>query len=56
MITIMKTYNRPMLQVVSIKKNDIVTASPFSYDNAWDGKGTLLAPGQRGLDDYYEEY
>ncbi len=28
----MKKYENPMLQVVSIKKNDIVTASPLGFD------------------------
>ena len=54
----MKTYNSPMLQVVSIKKNDIVTASENmtvqgNYDS---GTITIAAPGMRGLDDYYEGY
>ena len=32
MIMIMKTYNSPMLQVVSIKRNDIVCGSPVTMD------------------------
>lgn len=28
----MKTYNSPMLQVVSIKRNDIVCGSPVTMD------------------------
>ena len=34
----MKTYVNPMLQIVSIKKNDIVTASETLYiGNAYSG-------------------
>ena len=54
----MKTYNSPMLQVVSIKKNNIIATSTVSiYSTEYDkDKGSILAPGQRGLDDYYEGY
>lgn len=58
----MKTYNSPMLQVVGINKNDIVTASDPNvalsntpYTGPSDGSG-FSAPGQRGLDDWYEGY
>ena len=57
MIAIMKTYNSPMLQVVSIKRSDIVTASDQYGSNGTYGVGVnLAAPGMRGLDDYYEGY
>lgn len=54
----MKTYNSPMLQVVSIKKNDIVTSSEgaLNVHLTTDHSGTIYAPGQRGLDDWYEGY
>ena len=54
----MKTYYSPMLQVVSIKNNDIVTES-LPYDtNAEYGlnTGEILAPGRRNVFDYYEGY
>ena len=50
-----KKYNSPMLQVISIKKNNIVTASQFSVtDNLYEG--VVKAPGQRGLDDWDAGY
>lgn len=52
-----KKYNSPMLQVVSIKNNDIVTASGDPILSATDySGGTILAPGQRGLDDWDAGY
>ncbi len=51
----MKTYNSPMLQFVSIKENDIVTGSPI-LNGTYNGSAEILAPGQRGLDDWYEGY
>ena len=58
----MKTYKSPMLQVVSIKNNDIVTASDpnvtlsnTQYSGLTDGSG-FSAPGQRGVFDWYEGY
>lgn len=58
MITIMtKKYNSPMLQVVSIKNNDIVTASNDALNvNNEVYSGTVFAPGQRGLDDWDAGY
>ena len=54
---IMKKYENPMLQVVSIKNNDILTNSPMSMRGNYDSNTvTIAAPGQRGLDDYYEGY
>ena len=49
----MKTYNSPMLHVVGINNNDIITMSTY---NVYDPTKPTLAPGQRGLDDYYEGY
>ena len=54
-----KKYNTPMLQVVSIKNNDIVCSSPQNIQfgsNFGGDNSTILAPGQRGLDDWYEGY
>ena len=58
MITIMtKIYNSPMLQVVSIKKNDIVTGSgPFGSNGEYGNGVHIAAPGQRGIDEWYEGY
>ena len=42
----MKKYENPMLQVVSIKKSDIIVTSPNSTnDNFYEGKPTL-SPGR----------
>ena len=54
----MKKYENPMLQIVSIKKNDIVTASDGTvnvYLNTGH-TGSVYAPGQRGLDDWDAGY
>ena len=49
-----KKYENPMLQVVSIKKNDIITDSLPVDPNA---SNTIdRAPGQRGLDDWDAGY
>ena len=54
----MKTYNSPMLQVVSIKRSDIVTASgdqPMSMHGNYDsGTTTIAAPGMRDFEWYGE--
>ena len=50
-----KKYNSPMLQVVSISKNDIVTASNPKLGGDYSGQ-SILAPGQRGLDDWDAGY
>ena len=58
MITIMtKKYNSPMLQVVSIKKNDILTTSTLTmYNTEYDSnKGSILSAGRR-FDEWYEGY
>ena len=60
MFTIMKkTYVNPMLQVVSIKKSDIVTASPMNiYDDVTiDNPNSILAPDRYyRFGSYYEGY
>ena len=57
MITIMsKKYNSPMLQIVSIKKSDIVTASLPQDSSETLGTNEILAPGQRGFDDWDAGY
>jgi hypothetical protein len=44
MITIMKKYENPMLQIVSIKQRDIVTASPTALEMGPDlNIGTIEA-------------
>ena len=52
----MKTYNSPMLQVVSMKHSDIVTTSPFGSNGEYSGSVNIAAPGQRGFDSWYEGY
>ena len=48
MITIMsKKYNSPMLQIVSIKKSDIVTASLPQDSSETLGTNEFLVPVQR---------
>ena len=54
-----KKYNSPMLQIVSIKSNDILTNSPvpMSVQGNYDSNTiTIAAPGQRGLDDWDAGY
>ena len=53
----MKTYNNPMLQVVGINKSDIIATSNPGLKGEYKGTASgVLAPGQRGLDDWYEGY
>ncbi len=55
MITIMKTYNSPMLKVISIKRGDIVsTSGPYESNGEYGAGVNLAAPGQRGLFDPYD--
>ena len=59
MIMIMtKKYNSPMLQVVSIKKSDIVTASEtLSIGNNYNGSSSIEAAGRRNVfEEWYEGY
>ena len=54
----MKKYENPMLKTVSINRNDIITGSndpQVSLGGSYNG-GLISAPGQRGLDDWYEGY
>ena len=51
-----KKYNSPMLQIVGISKSDIIVTSPGSTNDEYHALWETLAPGQRGLDDYYEGY
>ena len=51
----MKKYENPMLQVVSINKKDIIATSDRIM-NIEGTSGTYLAPGQRGIDSWYEGY
>ena len=53
-----KKYNSPMLQVVSIKKNDIVTASQLNiYDEEITNSSGILAPDRfYRFGSYYEGY
>ena len=53
----MKSYVNPMLQIVSINKKDIIATSDRSYKYVFDGDNSkILAPGQRGLDDWDAGY
>ena len=55
----MKKYENPMLQVVSVKKCDIVCTSPtaaFNPNANVESEVNIGAPGMRGLNDYYEGY
>ncbi len=55
MKSIMKKYENPMLQVVSINKNDIIATSDPKLGGDYSGQ-TILAPGQRGFDDWDAGY
>ena len=55
----MKKYENPMLQVVSIKKNDIIATSGEETATVGDNvtrESGILAPGQRGINSWYEGY
>ena len=56
MIMIMKKYNSPMLNVVSIKESDIIATSDLGKGAKWQSGDAILAPGQRGLDDWDAGY
>lgn len=55
-----KTYENPMLQVVSVKKCDIVCTSPyaaFDPNSEVSGEVNIGAAGRRGVfDTWYEGY
>ena len=46
-----KTYNSPMLQVVSINKSDIIVTSPLSY-----GGSTDATSGNLGADRFRDDW
>lgn len=53
----MKKYNNPMLQVVSINHNDIITGSEtIDFGSDYNGSDAILAPGRRGVDDWDAGY
>ena len=52
MITNMKKYENPMLQIVSINNNDIVTASLPKGTNPVTDPGQIQAPGRKSIWDY----
>ena len=53
-----KKYNSPMLQVVSIKKSDIIATSTMNMLGDYNSSNvTIGAPGQRNVfDEWYEGY
>ena len=52
----MKTYNSPMLQVVGINRNDIITGSdPKFSQNAWESGNAILG-ADRIRDDWDAGY
>ena len=53
----MKKYENPMLQVISVKSNDILTNSPVSMGMIGDYNGSsisIAAPDR--FNDYYEGF
>lgn len=53
-----KKYNSPMLNVVSINKRDIIATSDtlVGFGTGTKSGGNACAPGMREFDDYYEGY
>ena len=52
-----KKYYSPMLNVVSIKRSDLIaTSGPFGSNGEYGAGVNLAAPGQRGLDDWDAGY
>lgn len=51
----MKTYNSPMLQIVSINKKDIIATS-LDVNNTAGNNLWGAAPGVRDIDSWYEGY
>ena len=51
-----KIYVNPTLQIVSIHPTDIVTTSQLNIGNSYNGSCSILAPGERGLDDWDAGY
>ena len=57
MITIMKKYENPMFQVVSIKKNDIITGSdPKLINEGYDSNQGPILGADRFRDDWDAGY
>ena len=53
----MKTYNSPMLQVVSINKKDIIVTSPVLTNSVFNpGEGDPILSAGRRYEDWYEGY
>lgn len=53
----MKTYNSPMLQVVSIKKNNIITTSTVTiYDTEYNKNNGSILGADRFRDDWDAGY
>ena len=53
-----KKYNSPMLQVVSIKRNDIIATSgePQLFGNKFTGSSENVLSAGRRFDEWYEGY
>ena len=54
-----KIFAQPEMMVVNVKRNDIITGSTEKMGMLGDynsGSVNIAAPGQRGLNDYYEGY
>ena len=52
-----KKYYSPMLNVVSIKKNDIIICSEIvEFGSGKKSGGSACAPGQRDFESWYEGY
>jgi len=52
-----KIFAQPEMMVVNMKNHDIITNSPMSVLGDYNSSTiTIAAPGQRGLDDWYEGY
>ena len=53
----MKKYENPMLQVVSIKRNDIVTASEsMTMFGDYNSSTMTIGAAGRRIDEWYEGY
>lgn len=50
-----KIFAQPEMTVVNMKSNIIATSNP-NWGQKTDQTSGNLAPGQRGLDDWYEGY
>ena len=52
----MKKYENPMLQIVSISKNDVIATSINAPLSGTQANEDALAPGMRSFESYYEGY